>query len=206
MGGSNVGLLVDTKGAGTNFFLGTEDGTIMTTGGPALFLDPLTVDMTFDMVMSSGSVGGPTAASTGDGIHLDGVAGSLTIADLQVADAAMEGIQIEQSTGNFTFTLATITTAGTHGVLIGSMGANTGTVTITEGAISGTGMDGVNINNAGRFNLSDTTFTTIGAATGSFMNSTLSGSGNIHAMGFLSNDNGGNVGTILFNGGANQAP
>lgn len=68
---TGTGLLVDTKGGGTTFALATSGGTITTTNGPAMNLDPLAVTMTLGTVRSDTS---PT-----NGIMLDAVSGSLVI-------------------------------------------------------------------------------------------------------------------------------
>jgi len=175
-GAGNVGLLVDTKTGGTNFTLSTMAGSIDTIGGPAMFLDPLTVNMTLDTVMSAGSMGGPTAASAGDGLHLDGVGGMLTIADLQISDTAMEGVQVLNSSVNFS---------------------------IQAGAIGTTVGDGLNIVNGGTFTMDNTAMSTIGGFTGDITGTLISGSGNtvdVLSQPALQN----NPGSILFNGGADQ--
>ncbi len=196
----NVGLLVDTKSGGTNFTLTTMAGTIDTVGGPAMFLDPLTVDMTLDTVISSGSIGGPTVASAGDGLHLDAVAGILTIADLQVSDTATEGVEILNSTGDFNFTLLSIGMTGSHGFAVNG---STGTTLIEEGTVSNTVGDGLNIVNGGLFTMNNTAMTTIGGFTGDITGTTISGSGNtvdVFSQPALQD----NPGAILFNGGADQ--
>ncbi len=66
---SDTGLLVDTKGGGTTFALANTGGTIMTTNGPAMNLDPLAISMQFDTLRSDNS---PT-----NGIVLDTVSGGL---------------------------------------------------------------------------------------------------------------------------------
>lgn len=69
---SGTGLYVDTKISGTTFSLITGlDSTIMTTGGPAMFLDPLDVDLNFDLVQSDSS---PT-----NGVFIDTVTGMIDI-------------------------------------------------------------------------------------------------------------------------------
>jgi hypothetical protein len=68
---NGTGLLVDTKGGGTTFNLETEGGTIITTNGAAMSLDPLTVDLVFAQVQSTNS---PTS-----GIFIDTTSGRITI-------------------------------------------------------------------------------------------------------------------------------
>jgi hypothetical protein len=73
---AGTGLEVDTKGLGTTFTLATSGGTINTTGGPAMFLDPLAANLTFTSVTSANSgntIAGTGAQASGDGtgIHID---------------------------------------------------------------------------------------------------------------------------------------
>ncbi len=66
-----TGVLVNTKGGATTFALATATGTITTTNGPAMNLDPLALAMTLGTVRSDNS---PT-----NGILLDTATGALTI-------------------------------------------------------------------------------------------------------------------------------
>lgn len=68
---TGTGVLVNTKGGGTTFTLNTSGGTVKTTNGAAMNLDPLTIAMTLGTVESNTS---PT-----NGIKLDTVSGALTI-------------------------------------------------------------------------------------------------------------------------------
>ena len=52
---NGTGLCVDTKTLGTTFSLSNTGGTIDTTNGTATYLDPLTADLTFGTVNSTGS-------------------------------------------------------------------------------------------------------------------------------------------------------
>lgn len=214
-----VGLLVDTKGAGTVFTLSTTGGTIDSTGGLAMFLDPLTVNMTLDTVMSSNSMGGPNAASMGDGVYLENIVGNLTIADLQVMSAAGDGVHLVQGAGVGTFTLnltmAAIGGTGGHGIFVEDTALNNTTrITVggtdsmgllTNSTIDGTALNGINISNvdgAGSFFRMDrTTFTSITGFTGDLTNSILSGGDNTHDT-FSQGPGVGNFGTIEFNDGA----
>jgi hypothetical protein len=108
-----TGLEVDTKGLGTTFNLVNGGGTINTLGGPALFLDPLTGDLTFTAVTSMNStmmVGtAANASGNGTGIFIDGLIGNgaganaLTIGAITIDSAAGNGIEISNSAGTFTF-------------------------------------------------------------------------------------------------------
>lgn len=214
-----VGLLVDTKGAGTVFTLATAGGEINSTGGPAMFLDPLTLNMTLDTVMTSNSVGGPTVASTGDGIYLEDVTGQLTIGDLQVMTADGDGVHLVQGAGVGTFdlNLTMVAIGGTmgHGIFVQDTAMNNTTrVTIggtddmgmlTSSSIDGTTLDGINISNVdgfgSLFRMDRTSFSGITGFTGDISNSIINGAGN-EAAGFSQGPGIGNSGTIQFNDGA----
>ena len=223
-----VGLLVDTKTGPTNFTLETGNGmptgsgTIDTVGGPAMFLDPLTVNMTLDSVVSAGSVIGP-GISNGDGVTLQDVVGNLNIADFQVSNAAMEGLHISQGAGigtlNVTLDTIMINGTGSHGVLVAdTMGSNNTSIMIGSvdmdgmvvgGTITNTGGDGININNVDSlgslFTIQGTTFTGIGGFTGNITDSRISGDQNVDTA-FTKNTAGTIFGTILFNDGVDQIP
>lgn len=114
-----TGLEVNTKGANTNFNLeGGGSGTIDTTNGAAMFLDPLTGNLVFGSVTSAdatviGGGGGTAAQASGNGIGIfidalsaTGGAGNnaLTIGTLEVTGAAGDGLQIINSdNGTMTF-------------------------------------------------------------------------------------------------------
>lgn len=84
------GLFVDTKGGGTTFSLITgPDSTIVTTTGTALNLDPLDVDLQFDLVQSDDSPAG--------GIFLDTVTGRIRIATTTLNLPATTAIVIQNT-------------------------------------------------------------------------------------------------------------
>ena len=83
------GLFVDAKTLGTTFTLSNTGGTIDTTSGSALNLDPLTANLTFSSVSSTGSAG--------NGITLNTVSGSLNIGALTVSSAAGNGVDMSNS-------------------------------------------------------------------------------------------------------------
>jgi len=112
-----TGLSVDTKGAGTDFQLtGGGSGTIDTTTGAALFLDPLATDLTFGTVSSTGS--GTT------GVTFDVVTGvgagsnAVTIATLNISGATDAGVLVSNSSGSFSLGTATITGGSSTGINI----------------------------------------------------------------------------------------
>jgi hypothetical protein len=85
-----TGLLVDTKGGGTTFSLVTgPDSTIMTTNGPAMSLDPLDVDLQFDLVQSDDS--------PASGIFIDTVTGRIRIATTMLNEPLATAIVIQNT-------------------------------------------------------------------------------------------------------------
>jgi len=85
-----AGLLVDTKGGGTTFSLSTgSESTIVTTGGPAMSLDPLDVNLAFDAVTSNTS---PT-----NGIFIDTTTGVIDIAATTIDGSVMPSILIQNT-------------------------------------------------------------------------------------------------------------
>jgi hypothetical protein len=85
-----TGLLVDTKGGGTTFTLTTgPDSTIVTTGGPAMSLDPLDVNLAFDAVTSNTS---PT-----NGIFIDTTTGVIDITATTINQSVMPSILIQNT-------------------------------------------------------------------------------------------------------------
>lgn len=133
---AGTGLYVDTKTLGTTFALGNTGGIIDTTAGSAMFLDPLTVDLTFSNVTS--------ANSTGTGVILDTVAGTLNITNLNISNAAGDGLSIANSSGlTTTIQSANISTIGTGSTRDGVNLNNAGTVNILGGTIDSTTGDGI---------------------------------------------------------------
>jgi hypothetical protein len=85
-----TGLLVDTKGGGTTFSLSTgPDSTIVTSGGPAMSLDPLDVNLAFDAVTSTSS---PT-----NGIFIDTTTGTIQIAATTLNNSVAVPILIQNT-------------------------------------------------------------------------------------------------------------
>ena len=164
---NGTGLFVDTKTLGTTFSLGTSGGTIDTTNGAATYLDPLTTNMTLDSLSSDNS--------GGNGVWLDGVAGTFTVTGATtVTNAGLNGILIENSSGTINLGDINIDTTGADGVHINS---NTGTInfngTTTIQNTTGDGIDEasagggvtfgtVGITNAGAHGIN------LGTATGSY--------------------------------------
>ncbi|WP_425088811.1 beta strand repeat-containing protein [Stappia sp.] len=144
---NGTGLEVNTKGSGTTFALtGGGTGTIDTTSGTALFLDPLTMGLSFSSVSSTNATGAGVLVDAGDA---SGGAASqaLNIGTLNVTGSTGAGVRITNSTGTFNFGATTINNAGSTGGGVDlDLGAgDTATVNFT-GALdidtnSGTGFD-----------------------------------------------------------------
>ncbi|MCV3238434.1 hypothetical protein [Mesorhizobium sp. ZC-5] len=103
---AGTGLEVDTKTLGTTFTLavnsgGAGDANIDTTGGMALLLDPLTVDMEFDSITATGGT---------NGILFDQVDGTFAVTgNTSITGTTGFGISaINTNTGTFSFNAVTI--------------------------------------------------------------------------------------------------
>ncbi|WP_417772027.1 beta strand repeat-containing protein [Stappia sp.] len=151
---NGTGLQVDTKtnGLNTDFTMtGGGSGTVDTTNGTALFLDPLTMNLSFSSVRSTSANG---AGGLGSGVFIDagnasGGAASqaLNIGTLSVTGSSGAGLRITNSTGTFNFGATTINNAGSTGggVDLDLGASDTATVNFT-GALdidtsAGTGFD-----------------------------------------------------------------
>jgi hypothetical protein len=130
---ANTGLEVNTKGAGTTFNLDNGGGTVDTTNGTALFLDPLTGNVTFGLVSSSGA--GPNGGVFIEQFDAEGGANqtALEITTLNITGSSGAALQIENSTGTFNFGDTSITNGATTGggVSITNAGADATTVNFT---------------------------------------------------------------------------
>ncbi|MEZ0273479.1 MAG: beta strand repeat-containing protein, partial [Roseimicrobium sp.] len=133
-----TGLLVNAKT--TTFALsGAGSGTINTSGGTALNLDPLTTNLTFGTVTSTNSGAG------NPGVIFDGVVGSVTIGTLNVTNAGTDGFVVLNSSGNINLTNINITTAGGDGIRLAN---NIGSFNTTAGGattIADTTGDGIDL-------------------------------------------------------------
>lgn len=131
---AGTGLYVDTKTLGTTFTLGSTGGTVDTTSGSALFLDPLATNLTFSTVTS--------ANSTGNGVTFDGVSGSVNIGTLTVSNSTGNGVLVNNSTANIDITGGSIT-----GALTDSFKVTGGSATLNYGGtITNQAGNAVNIN------------------------------------------------------------
>ncbi len=194
-----TGLLVDTKGAGTTFTLTTNGGTIDSMGGPALFLDPLTVNMTLDAVTSTDSTTGPTAASTGDGIHLDGVTGTVDIALLTVTRSDAEGAEILNSNVNMTLTEVALSNIGGDAFAV-NMNPG-GSLVISGGSIATVTGNAFTIMTGGLFQMDNTSVSAITGFTGDITGTILMGDNNTADMVTQEPTNPGNPGSVIFDTG-----
>ncbi|WP_167514702.1 hypothetical protein [Mesorhizobium intechi] len=118
-----TGVLVNTKGAGTIFALNSSGGVVTTTNGPAFYLDPLTVNMTFSSVSA-------VVNSVASGITFDGVAGTFTVTGAtSVSNTSGFGIDATNAnTGTFNFNTLTVNNTSTTG---GGIHVQTGTLNVT---------------------------------------------------------------------------
>ncbi|MDF1606914.1 hypothetical protein PZ897_01855 [Hoeflea sp. YIM 152468] len=110
---AGTGLEVDTKtsGANTVFNLANAGGTVDTTNGTALLLDPLTMELTFGSVTAAGGTNG-VFIDAGDA---SGAAPALIIGNLTVTGSTGAGLRIKDSTGTFSFGPTRINNAATAG-------------------------------------------------------------------------------------------
>ncbi len=86
---NGTGLAIDTQPASTEFLLSSAGGSIATTGGPAIDLKDLEIDLTFDSVTSTDS---PTT-----GITLDTIGGSLAIGTTTITNSTGTAIVVQNS-------------------------------------------------------------------------------------------------------------
>ena len=126
-----TGLLVDTKNGSTIFSLDIDTSSsgssnITTTNGTALDLDPLTVDIEFATVSSTGA--------EGNGITLDTVSGDIDITLATIENAGADGISLDNVDATVDFTLANIENANANGV---SVNNSDGDVTFTTLNVDG---------------------------------------------------------------------
>ncbi|RUW98094.1 hypothetical protein EOA35_24135, partial [Mesorhizobium sp. M8A.F.Ca.ET.023.01.1.1] len=118
---NGTGLLVDAKGPpATTFALNSSGGSVDTTSGTAIDLDPLTVGMT---------IGSVTATGGASGIIFDGVAGTFTVTGATnisgMADAGISAVNTNAGTFNFnTVTVNNVLSTG------GGIGWASGTLNV----------------------------------------------------------------------------
>jgi mucin-19 len=131
-----TGLLVQNSKLNT-FLLATGDGTIDTTGGTALDLDPLTIDMILTSLNASGGA---------NGVNLVDVDGSLTIQGGSISNTTDVAFNI--SGGSVDATFAGDITQTSNSATINVAGGHTGTLTFQTGTISATNGSGLQFDDA----------------------------------------------------------
>lgn len=198
---NGTGLFIrDAAGKGGVFAFGNTGGTINTTTGAAVDIDPVTMSSTFANLTST--------ASAGRGVNLDTIAGTFTVTGTtSVNGSTTEGVRVVNSTA--AINLGTLNVSGTTGdaVLIENNGGGSFTVTggtVTKAGVTGDALDingGAMAVNFGA-NLSHTS---IGGDAVSIRGGT---TGNITVSGTIANTTGGRAidinnvagGTVSFTG------
>ena len=143
---NGTGVLVDTKNGGTTFNLVTADGTIDTTNGTAMSLDPLTVNMTLNRVASTGA--------SGQGIYLEEVEGTINIGTTSITNAAGNGIfATNNSNLNANFGSTTISGTGSQGTGINLLNNAGSTFSFNNLNVATNNGTGFLANNGGTVNL-----------------------------------------------------
>ncbi|WHU04196.1 right-handed parallel beta-helix repeat-containing protein [Sphingomonas sp. NIBR02145] len=129
-----TGLTVANTKSGT-FTLTNAAGTVDTTAGTGLNLDPLFIDLTFSSVRSIGAAGAGIILSNVQGSGTGGNA--LTIGTLTITNSGQQGLYITGgSTGLVTIGGGTITNSGGASVQVGQSGVagSGGTIGLNFGA------------------------------------------------------------------------
>jgi len=129
-----TGLTVNNTKSGT-FTLTNTTGTVNTTAGTALNLDPLLIDLNFTAVSSTGATGAGIVLSHVQGAGTGGNA--LTIGTLTITNSGQQGLFITGgSTGLVTIGGGTITNSGGASVQVGESGVagSGGTIGLNFGA------------------------------------------------------------------------
>jgi hypothetical protein len=130
---AGTGLLVNTKTPSvTTFTLGDTTSAVDTTNGTATSLDPLTANLTFTSLKSTGAV---------NGVVLNTVGGTVALGAVNVSTASGIGLEVTNSSATVTASSVTVNGAAT-GL---QFGANTGSFTVS-GTTSVTGITGTGIN------------------------------------------------------------
>ncbi len=106
------------KGGVAEFLFGNTGGSINTTHGTAMDIDPVTMAATFARVSS--------ADAAGHGLFIDQISGSISIGETSVSNAGGSGIAVSDSDGDFSFGNTGIDSTGNHGL---SLNGATGAIT-----------------------------------------------------------------------------
>ena len=120
---NGTGLYVRDAGGKTGTFsIATSGGTVDTTNGTAVDIDPVLANIVLGSVSSTNANGQGSSAANAGGVFLDGVdaqggagANAVTINNLAVTNSNDAGINILNSTGTFTFNNTVINNAGSAG-------------------------------------------------------------------------------------------
>ncbi|MGP1353865.1 MAG: inverse autotransporter beta domain-containing protein [Parasphingopyxis sp.] len=134
---NGTGLFIrDAGGKGGSFAFSNTSGTVDTTNGTALDIDPVTMGSVFDSVTASGGV---------NGVLLDTIAGTLTINGGAISNTSGNAFDINNSTADITYA-GTITNTAGRAVEVTNQSA--GTITFS-GAIDEDGLGLSLVNNTG---------------------------------------------------------
>lgn len=118
---SGTGLYVDTKTGGPTIFTLSNSvvtSSIDTTNGSALFLDPLSADLTFDAVSSTNSATTGVTFDEVTGVGAGGTPNAVTIGTLTVTGATGTSVLVDTSSGSFSLGNTTISGGGGAGISI----------------------------------------------------------------------------------------
>ncbi len=212
---NGTGLFVrDNAGKAGSFAISTTGGTIDTTNGTALDIDPVMADLNFAAALSTNATGQGSSAATAGGLFFDTVssqggaaANAVNITTVTVTAPGDDGISISNSAGNFSFGSVTIDNATGHGI---NLAGSNGNVTAATVDIDGSAMSAVNVANA----TNNVTINggTIGSATPSTLSAVniqdqVSGIVVINNLATTASNAGGvdlsnNAGTVTFTGGS----
>jgi hypothetical protein len=139
---------------GQDFALASTGGSIATTGGTAVDLDPVTVNMILSSVTASGGV---------NGLLFDQVAGSFQVTGTtSVSNTTGSGIEIRNSSAAFNFGTTSVNTSGGSGI---ALTGNTGNVAFGATSVASTAGDGIALTtNSGSVAFGNTSISNPGVA------------------------------------------
>lgn len=132
-GGTGLFIRDADKGGSEEFLFGNTAGSINTTNGTALDIDPVTMASTFASITSTDAAG--------HGLLIDQISGDITIGATTVTNAGGSGIVVSDSDGNFNFGTTIIDTTGNHGVTLSGATGAIGFGSLNIEAIASTGVD-----------------------------------------------------------------
>ncbi|MDJ0828029.1 MAG: hypothetical protein QNJ16_21310, partial [Rhodobacter sp.] len=200
---------------GNNIFNVTGSNSIFADGGVAISMGTTNqINMTFENVTSQNNTS--TQIGNGDdGISMFSIGGgSIEVTGTTtIENSGGVGIFLDGFAADATFNTLIIDGTDDQGIAAGTAASNTGTLTVGGGTINDTGNvaamhfgdDSPTDTSGGTVMISNVRVTNSGGDTMSVQGTTLSGDGNVDAS-FSCNDEGGNTGTVIFNGGANTCP